>query len=324
MQKEYSNTCIVGTVYSLLLYLLFKSEKEINETFFFLGAGIPSNVRNNIHNKKFIDDRISNWKGYKRFIWKIVLKLKKELFWRFIYNTKIYGHDHLVFSPILIGNNHMTVIEDGLGNYNELINNVPKVSTIRRKIIKLYGRLTLEPKYGKSKYVDKIIMTGKLPIIPEIKDKVELVNVKRMWELSTLEKKELITKIFSINFTEIENCRKRNILLLTQPFNDILTDKELIKIYRDILMEYNPENILIKTHPRDTIDYKKFFKEYQVLQSSIPMELLNVFGFNFDTAITISSNAIFSLPDKTHKIILGHECHPVLLEKMGSSSFFRK
>lgn len=89
-------------------------------------------------------------------------------------------------------------------------------------------------------------------------------------------------------------------------------------------MEYNPENILIKTHPRDTIDYKKFFKEYQVLQSSIPMELLNVFGFNFDTAITISSNAIFSLPDKTHKIILGHECHPVLLEKMGSSSFFRK
>lgn len=324
MKKKYKNTCISSTVYTLFLYLLVKTEEEIENTFFFLGPGIPSAIIDNVDNKVFIDDRIHKWNAIRRFVWKIKLLIKRKILWRFIDKTQIYGHDHLVFSPMLIRNNKITVIEDGLAQYNPEVDGTPHRNWLRKLIIRIYGRMTLEPKYGRSKYVDKVIMSGILPVLPEYKNKAEIVDVKKLWSKSPRNKKDLILKIFNVNPDELTIAQKKKVLLLTQPFNVIITEKELIEIYRDALKGYNQEDILIKTHPRDNIDYQSVFKQYHVLKSPIPMELLSLLGMDFEKAITISSTAIFSLPKETEKIILGHECHPTLLKELGTSTFLQK
>lgn len=280
-------------------------------------------IINNIDNKKFIDDRIYKWNAIRRFLWKIKLLAKRNFIWRFVSHTHIYGQDHLIFSPIIIRDNKITVIEDGAANYYSERSGIPQGNKLRKLIISIYGRMVMEPKYGRSRYADKVIMTGILPVLPELKDKAEIIDVKKLWTTSSESKRDLILKIFNIDPTELEIAQSKTIILLTQPFNEIISEEELIKIYKDALTGYNQEDILIKTHPRDTIDYQAVFKEYHVLQSPVPMELLDLLGLKFDKAVTISSTAIFSLPQETKKLVLGHECSPTLLKQLGSSSFMR-
>ena len=44
--------------------------------------------------------------------------------------------------------------------------------------------------YGYSKNIKKIYLTGIAPIPEDIKSKVEIINLKKLWDLKTLEEKE--------------------------------------------------------------------------------------------------------------------------------------
>lgn len=321
MKKNYKNTCILNTVYSLFIYLLIKNEKEISDTIFFMGQGISENIAKKLPNVITIDDKFLNKNSIYRFMWKILFLLKRNICWKFIDQSKIYGHDHLVFSPMLVRNNELTVIEDGTANYNDSTDYKPNVGHIRKKIIRLYGRLVTEPKYGRSKYVDHVIVTGIMPILPIIKNKAIKINLEQLWKGCSDNKKKLILDIFNVRKSELDNYKGKKILLLTQPFNNVISDEDLIQIYKTELVKYSSKEVLIKTHPRDSIVYKKIFNEYSVLDAPIPLELLSILGLNFEKAITISSTAVFCLPETTKKIFLGHECHPDILRVYGSSDY---
>ncbi|HAB41638.1 MAG TPA: hypothetical protein DCE24_07270 [Porphyromonadaceae bacterium] len=322
--SEIRSVGIFGSVYSLFLYLLIKSEEEINKTFFFLATNIPEIIRKNIQNKVVIDNNFGKDGMVKRFLRKLILIFKRYTVWRFIDNAEIFGHDHLEFSPILIQNKEINIVEDGIGNYYIHDYAVPKTTGIRKLITRIYGKMTFEPKFGRSQLVKKVYLTGILPVLSELKAKEIHINVKELWKNSTSKKRQFIFQIFNVDEDEIKVAIGKKVLLLTQPYNEIIPSSELINIYRNALQEYEKKDVLIKTHPRDTIDYITEFKGYHVLRSPIPMELLGMLGFNFDVAITISSSAIYSLPGNTQKKILGHECHPDLLRILGPLSFNNK
>lgn len=50
-------------------------------------------------------------------------------------------------------------------------------------------------------------------------------------------------------------------IILTQPYNIQIGDDNLIEIYRKIIDKYNSEEVVIKTHPRDNLDYERHFRE---------------------------------------------------------------
>ena len=100
------------------------------------------------------------------------------------------------------------------------------------------------------------------------------------------------------------------VLLLTEPFavTGRLPERESQeRLYQEIVRTYAAgKKLVIKAHPRDDMDYKKKFPEAEVLDKSMPMEVLNfVESASFDTAVTVTSSVIQGLSCVKKKIYLG-------------------
>lgn len=75
--------------------------------------------------------------------------------------------------------NKFILLEDGTQNYEK--------STYKRS---LKNRLFSIPVFGVYKNVEKIYLTGLAPIPEEIKDKVEIINLKELWNKKVRKKKK--------------------------------------------------------------------------------------------------------------------------------------
>lgn len=63
---------------------------------------------------------------------------------------------------------------------------------------------------------------------------------------------------------------------MTEPLCDLKTRE---KIFRDLIDQYQGEGqIYLKPHPRDELDYRTLFAEYEQFDAEIPMEVLNLFS----------------------------------------------
>ena len=119
---------------------------------------------------------------------------------------------------------------------------------------------------------------------------------KELTDALSSKEKEILVSIFIENKQELTNTLKedgteaRRVLVLTEPLCDLETRK---RIFKDIIEEYQwidgeKAQIIIKPHPRDVLDYQKFFSEYVVLDGMFPMEILNyVEGLFFDRVVSV-------------------------------------
>ena len=66
------------------------------------------------------------------------------------------------------------------------------------------------------------------------------------------------------------------------------------RIFKDIIRDYCKDSVvLIKPHPRDSLDYKKIFADHIVIEGKFPMEILNFIpGLTFDKVVSV-----FTVPD---------------------------
>lgn len=324
MIKEF---CYVDTVYSLFLYLLIKN-KDINETFYFFGQGIPEKIQKFFKNyyylyklnkrKNKIMYYIEMYKYYKN-----ILKILQE---NNFFNKKIYLQDHLESSSFFLENmQECILIEDGLVNYD--VNILRKINSTSSKI--KYNKFFEEKiikkinkkykKFGLSEEIKKIYLTELASIPKEIRNKVEIINLKELWNKKTKVEKEKILDIFGFDNKIIERLKNKKEILYTQPLSEdkIITEEEKIEIYSKIIEKYKKETLVIKQHPREKTDYKKIFTNIEVLNQSFPAELFNLLGIKFEKAITLFSTA--ALSDKNIKIdFYGTEIHPKILKRFGN------
>ncbi len=267
--------CFVGTVYSLLLYLLIRPV-SFERTFFIFTSGVSPVVRSRIKNSYFVDRS--------RFLARIAGKrgLFKWIFSRYkLQNLPVYGHTHDIYGGIWFlrrATNPISLIEDGTDNY-----------TFPRD----------KEWWGVSPKVRHIFLTGMLPIPDEIKDKVVIVKMGDLWEERKVEEKELISKIFLGEKPRILDFGGRKVLfLLTQPFSEdsICMEIEKIELYKVVVKRLLKSGmiLIIKPHPRDKTDYSEFFPDAQLFPAYVPVELLALIGVDFSNAIiaTISSGGI--------------------------------
>ena len=314
--KKIEAVCLVDSTRSLLLYALVYGKDQFESTFFFVSDAISVDVCNKlVYFKKLSRQKFCNKGFIGRFLTRYFLCHCAYLRWPFLKSVPIYGADHLWFSSLLVRKRSITVIEDGLSNYNE--------STIMETIIdkhqilyrKSFGPLLCKGAYGYSDQVPQVILTG-ITTIPEcIKNKVVVINMFDLWK--AFEDKIFLLSLFGFTVNDLSILQKKHILILTQPYNVDIGDEELIKIYQKVVQSYRKEDILIKTHPRDTINYELYFQDITVYSKKMPVELFALVGVNFTDIYTICSVAIFSFPDTIQKHFLGTACHPLLLEKYG-------
>lgn len=197
------------------------------------------------------------------------------------------------------------LIEDGTDcfkkNYDYFTKKTTVFNLIKRKIFHIYGM-------GQSKFVLSIEVNDKngifinKPLIEEPKEKL----------FSNLNKKSK-SEIFRIFISDKTFGEYKDLtLLITQPlFEDkrLHNESEQIQLYKYILKKYsNDSQIVIKTHPRETINYKQYFKNVILLDNPFPIEVLNFCeNICFSKAITVSSTSLYSLNNVKNKIYLGWE-----------------
>lgn len=295
---------IISNLKVLLIFLLLNSEK-LEEIFWIFDDKIE------IKNKTIKSFKVKRNKG----MFDLIKKSIRYYFYFHIlsikYNLKnltIYGCDHIIGVKFFLKRNKFILLEDGTQNYDK--------NTYKRS---LKNKLFSIPVFGIYKNVKKIYLTGLAPIPKEIKDKVEIINLKELWNKKSKVEKEEILKIFGFNNKIINNLKGKNKILYTQPLSEdgVISEEEKIELYRQIIKNYDKEELIIKKHPREKTDYKAIFAEIEVLDQSFPAELFDLLDIKFKKAITIFSTA--ALSNKEIEVdFYGTEIHPKLMERFGS------
>lgn len=321
---KYQNTCIVDTVYALAFYLLISDENEINKTCFFLGDGIPNKIRDRLPHSHYIHSycKDSTLKHLLEAVWikiKYYHKLNKTVFW---------GQDHIWYFPILLNHHKYNLIEDcpmifhlheQSGNYKKVLLHKTKRNSqfYLKKFISsfIYGPIS-GLVLGYNQQCNKIILS-KPYVLPYIeKSQIESYNWSELWKDSTIEKRKLIKEIFNLNTIPQTSSH----ILFTQPFttDNLLSEEEQFQLYDNICKKYSYEDIVIKPHPRDTFDYKSRFNNIPIIEASIPMQLINLVGIQFKTAITVCSSVVLSFDYDIKIDWIGPSVHPRLLARFGN------
>ena len=308
--------CITGTIYSLFLYLLISSEQQIKDTFYFFGDPIPYHVQKNF---KYYYSFKRGLKLWERRILKIYLRLFSRFKWNFLNEAEIYAQDHFWFSPGIIGNRDYTLLEDAPLIASRFYGTeiYTKQKTSNKKLSSFFYGPLFQKYMGISNQCTKIILT-KPDNAPYLKGKeLSLSSIDLLWDKCNEQKRKLILSIFNVTQTDIDLLKKKSKIFFSQPFfNDkFMSKEEHINLFKSVLADYDSQEVILKVHPRDLIEYENYFPKILIFKKPIPMQLFNLLGIKFTSAITFFSTAALSFPydieidwrgTKVHKNLLNH------------------
>ena len=205
-----------------------------------------------------------------------------------------------------------TLHEDSLNSYKHIKANRPNYAFIFNE----EERNTHEGvvPFGYSPYCEAVEVNDISGIeIPA--DKVKVRSREQMINSLTDYQKKLIFDVFvdtDLNVKHLNELTCGTVLILTEPFaiTGRLKDEEVqISLYEDLIAKYGKgKRVVIKAHPRDILNYGKLFPGVDVIPRLVPMEVLNFDkDFHIDTAVTVTSSAIYGLQNAEEKIYLGAE-----------------
>lgn len=317
--------CFNGnTSYQLLIFLLLIQDK-IESNYFIFHNTFEKKILDKIKNKKIIKTKSKIKNQYILIFFKIYFLFRIKigfLIGEFNKYKKMEIYGESLYSILFkTENSKIYLLEDGAGNYA-----LPKEIgfNLKEKIYRMLATIIFMKKLlkygGRSKEVDKIYLTGLAPIPNDIKRKVELINLKELWNKKTLEEQNEILNIFSFDLDIKKKIKGKDIILFTQPLSEdkIITEKEKVEIYSKIIKKYPKDKLIIKKHPREKTDYKDLFKENLVLDNPFPFEILNLLEVKFRKTITIFSTAALGLGEEVEVDFYGTEVHKEILKKFGS------
>lgn len=250
---------------------------------------------------------VNNIYLYLKFTFLLYTKLDRT-------KLKIYGADHILGAKFFLKRFSFFLIEDGTINYSEKA----YVRSLKNKLFSI-------PAFGMYKNVKKVYLTLEHPKLPTtIQEKLEIINIKELWEQTSLYEKEKILNIFGIDSGFISSLENKKYILYTQPLSEdgILSEEEKISIYRDIINNYKIEknNFIIKSHPREKTDYSQYFPECFIVKNEIPAELISLLLPIFEKVITLFSTSVYEYDIKLIDFY-GTEFNKKLVDKFGVIKF---
>lgn len=335
MRLRFTNSlnrvCYVGTIYSLLLYLLHSNVEEINHTFFIFAYGIPDSISRRFkhyyilnHNDLRDKHRIAfKLRKYRKLGWLLGIPIKFLILKNVGFKYKLYAQDHLFFSTDVIGNHDYILIEDSAKTFTNVNNGLFYQSVWKRRsdqsflLLKLLYGETLYGFFGKNKCCKEVLLSED-DNHPSIKDKVKhICNIYDSWHTSSIEKKVFINRIFDLQDDDLSSLSRKNVLFTQCFYPEILSEKEHASIYELVLSSFPPDEVIIKTHPRDIFDYKSYFKKYDVFDKIVPAQLLSLNGIVYKNIITVCSTSVANVKYSGKLIWYGTEINQKIFNIIG-------
>lgn len=324
-----ARVCVTGSIYVLFIYLLISDEEDLNNSYYFITDSIKSGLKNKLGNCYVMNHKDVQ---FSNIVFTVLWRKYKQLFgWRFLKNADFFGLDYYWFIPYKSPFNY---IEDAPEIFK--ISSLPNKSPDRCKkywknkchLSKIFLKLLCGPYYMNyvaiARNISRVYKTqpdDKAPWL-DISKCVD-INIRELWSKSSQKKREWILNVFSLSKSDIDFLNSKKIILYTQQFFDdkYLSEIEHMKLYEFIIQKYPSELILIKTHPRDTFPYEKYFPNIPVFRKNVPSQLLMCLGENMDRAVTVSSSAVRDLPPSVQIDWYGNEICPKLLRHLGHQSY---
>lgn len=321
-KNNYSRVCIVATVYTLFLYLLYSKDDEIKNTFFFFGDGIPLSVRKKFNHYFYLKRPEKIWA---RRFFRIFLNFFSHFRWSFLKSAKIYGQDHLWFSSGIIGKRDYVLLEDAPFIMSRYYKSVLRKNEMRNRTgmkgvlnCLLFGYI-FRRRHGENNQCIEVILSQEdySPILE--RKLIHIRTLDELWRDSSTSKKNEILLLFDISPEDIIFKGNKSIIVFTQPFSfdNCINEQEQVDLYRDILKNYNKNEVLLKVHPRDNIDYRKYFPDIAIFDKPVPMQLFDLMGAKFKKAVTICSTAVLSFPYEIEIDWIGTICNKTLFAFYG-------
>lgn len=288
--KDMKYLCISTTSYNFLLFCLLRDFLE--NTIFWVSSNLYLPERKDFFLLSEADDfeqeKLENKLQFQ--------KIKKEYFTKETF--EIYAQDHVLKSYSFIKGKFF-VIEDGTMTYLEAKNEYEKEknrSFFAKWQRKRKGKIAM---CGVSSKVEKLYLRGILPTPSCIQYKVEYIDIYTLWKQKSIEEKKWILHFFDFQQKHLELLRTKKVILFTQPLSEdgIMSEEEKIEIYRKILEKEEIKELVIKTHPRERTEYRKYFVDVSVLQEKTPFELYLLHGLRGKRVITLFSTAVYGLSD---------------------------
>ena len=312
---KFKNVCITSNVRVLFLYLLYRDDNVLEDTFFFIDK-IPDSIAENLPNKKELRLKPSL---INNLYLSILIRFWRIFQYPFIRKAYFYGQDNIPLSKVIYPHSNMTLIEDGLLSYFY----VPQPKKIQNFLIirKLFNvNIRKSELFGRSQQVKKILMTNLFPIPSDIQNKVELIDVGKLWNESSETKKQLILNIFNFSYDDFRFLSGYKEILLTQPLSEdgAISESEKIEMYKKMI---GSRKVVVKPHPRENTDYSKYIPNSVILKKHVPIELYSVLGVEFETAYTIFSTAVYMIPKIKTIVFVGTKNYPKLSSFYGDISY---
>ncbi len=184
-------------------------------------------------------------------------------------------------------------MEDGLNclihfdaaRYDNRGNFKLKVALAKRNLIFIQN--------GYSKYCIDLSVNQKEGVNFTLIDYKVKEEPRNLWESRLTDgEKDVITNIFVKDkenlYQQVNQAYsgERSVLILTEPLCDLETRE---RIFHDLIEEYKKQGVVVlKQHPRDLLEYKKLFPGISIIDSFVPMEVMNhMNGLKFDLVVSI-------------------------------------
>lgn len=315
-KQDFTNVCLIETVYTLFLYMLIVGKDEFENTFFFCSESLPKDIRKKL---RYLHCFSLPRKRWMKWLFRVSLYWTSCFRFPFLKRCRMYGSDNYLFSSGIVGRRQLILIEDGASNYSLLQFN-PKLRSLRKILM---GPIAAIGCGGVSPNINKIYLTGLLPVPEPIRHKVELISVEKKWNLIPSDYRNKILSLFDFSMDSLQMLANYDSILFTQPMSEdgLITMDEEISLYKQLLVDCDMSSLLIKVHPRDQLNYHDIFPKAYVFTSKIPMEILTLLGVRFKEVYTVFSTAALSLPYKANIHFMGTSVHPRLLKCRGEIEY---
>ncbi len=219
------------------------------------------------------------------------------------HSIEVYGHDHTEVSSYFYDLG-IKVVEDGLANYKKTASEIYDVS-VSKKIDysipsddKLKNQKHYYP-FGFDDLVKDVFLTRVNCAPKELRKKAHQISIKDIWE-SNPQKKEILFRLFELNddIVDVINSQNRHILYLTSDNSSVknygISRRREEELVIKILSNYNLDEVMIKPHPGDNINYEELVPGCVLMPKSFPVEILFLIDNRIDMLVGVGSTALTS------------------------------
>lgn len=283
------------TQYTFFQYFLLTSFDVFKDTFFVFDACFSTTIVENLeksgmacHQQTYFgmpfEKKLQTLYANQDYLEKII----KGFYDYFNGEVCVYGQDHLETTQILWRENLLNIpfilLEDGTGNYIK-----------KEKLSKKQSMKSDEYTMGHNSRVTKIYLTGMWKIPNDIKSKVQIMDLRLLWERKSAAEKQFFLNLYFIDENELNVTSGKSVCFLGGPFSNFgfMPKEEELKAYRKIISNFNSSELYIKVHPTGfNIDYNKEFPGINVLMNPIPFEVIYFLtGHQLKTIASMGSSA---------------------------------